>query len=269
MKLLKTGEFAKLCGTQKGTLFFYDKEGLLKPKYVSENGYRRYGAEQFFEYDIITMLKETGSSLKEIKLHMRRRDPEEFLELFEKKKLLLEKEKEKIIRRQKTLDVLISLTRATRHASHDTLEVVEMEKEALELMPVSPEDQTTAEGCAFLFAEFSQKLEEQERFCQAPFGVMMSKDDAVAGRYLAGHFFCGGSRATPKASLHIRPKGRYAVFLHAGDMDSHKAAYAKMLENIKKSGIVIAGNIYAYDMMGYFTTGNAKEYFAKYCTHVE
>ncbi len=52
MKLLTTGQFAKLCGTQKGTLFFYDSEGLLKPKYVSENGYRRYGAEQFFDFDL-------------------------------------------------------------------------------------------------------------------------------------------------------------------------------------------------------------------------
>ena len=35
--LLTTGEFASLCGTQKGTLLFYEKEGLLKPKHVSEN----------------------------------------------------------------------------------------------------------------------------------------------------------------------------------------------------------------------------------------
>ena len=47
--LLTTGEFASLCSTQKGTLLFYEKEGLLRPKHVSENRYRRYGVEQFFE----------------------------------------------------------------------------------------------------------------------------------------------------------------------------------------------------------------------------
>ena len=46
--LLTSGEFASLCGTQKGTLLFYEKEGLLKPKHVSENRYRRYGIEQYF-----------------------------------------------------------------------------------------------------------------------------------------------------------------------------------------------------------------------------
>lgn len=46
MKLLHTGAFAKLCGVRKGTLLFYDKEGGLRPKYISGNGYRRYGMDQ-------------------------------------------------------------------------------------------------------------------------------------------------------------------------------------------------------------------------------
>ena len=35
-ELMTTGAFAELCGTQKGTLLFYDREGLLKPKHISE-----------------------------------------------------------------------------------------------------------------------------------------------------------------------------------------------------------------------------------------
>ena len=56
---LKTGEFARLCHTTKETLFHYDREGILRPRYVSENGYRRYGVEQYFDFDLITLLKET------------------------------------------------------------------------------------------------------------------------------------------------------------------------------------------------------------------
>ncbi len=269
MKFLSTSEFAKLCGTRKGTLLFYDKEGLLKPKYVSENGYRRYGAEQFFEYDLLSMLKETGSSLKEIKLHLRKRDPEKLLGLFEEKRLLLKKEQVRIARRQKMLEAIVSLTKETLRARYDVLEVVEMEAEALELMPVSPEKQTTAEGCGALFAEFSRKLEAQGRFCPPPFGVVMSREEALARQYLAGHFFCGGSRSTPKPDLRVRPGGRYAVFLHSGEMPSHKAAYVKMLEEVERAGLTIKGDIYAYDTMSYFITGSAQNYVAKYCVQVE
>lgn len=269
MKYLTTGEFAKLCGTQKGTLFFYDQEGLLKPKYVAENGYRSYGADQFFEYDMITILKETGSSLKEIKLHLKDRDPEKLLKLFEEKRLLLKKEKEKIARQQKVLEAIVKLTRITLPARYDVLEMEEMEEEYLELMPVSPENQTTAEGCATLFAEFSRKLEEQGRPFPAPFGVMMDREVAIAKKYIAGHFFCGGDRSTPKADKHIRPGGLYAVYMHSGDMQSHERAYIKMLTQIEESHLTIAGNIYSYDTMSYFMTGSAKKYVARYCIPVK
>ena len=67
MKLLHTGAFAKLCGVRKGTLLFYDKEGVLRPKYISGNGYRRYGMDQYYEFALLSLLKDTGGSLKEIK----------------------------------------------------------------------------------------------------------------------------------------------------------------------------------------------------------
>lgn len=269
MNILTTGEFAKLCGTQKGTLFFYDKEGLLKPKYVSKNGYRRYGAEQFFEYDMISILKETGSSLKEIKLHLRTRDPEKLLALFEDKRRLLQKEKDKLVRQQKMLEAIVSLTTATLRTNCDEITVMNLKSEALELMAVSPEDQTTAEGCAELFAEFARQMEARGCPFPTPFGVVMHKEDALAKRYVAGHFFCCGSRLTPKSSLHIRPEGRYAVFQHSGDMPSHEKAYVKMLEELDKSGLTIAGNIYAYDMMSYFITGDAQKYVAQYCIQIQ
>ena len=52
-KLLKVGEFARLCHTTKETLLHYDRKGLLQPRYISENGYRFYSMEQFFDFDMI------------------------------------------------------------------------------------------------------------------------------------------------------------------------------------------------------------------------
>ena len=65
MKYLSTGEFASLCRTRKDTLLFYDKEGLLKPRLVSENGYRRYHIGQFYEFDMVAMLKESLRRFRE------------------------------------------------------------------------------------------------------------------------------------------------------------------------------------------------------------
>ena len=65
------GEIAKLSGLSKQTILFYDKKGILKPDYVDpDNGYRYYSADQLDFLDNISMLKEIGLSLDEIRTFM-------------------------------------------------------------------------------------------------------------------------------------------------------------------------------------------------------
>lgn len=64
---MTTKEFAKLCGVEKRTLFYYDQIGLLKLETVLENGYRDYSQEQVKRLEDIKFLQATGLSLSEIK----------------------------------------------------------------------------------------------------------------------------------------------------------------------------------------------------------
>lgn len=64
---MNTGEFAKLCGVEKRTLFHYDEIGLLKPARVRENGYREYTMEQLGLMDMIKIFQACGYSLAEIR----------------------------------------------------------------------------------------------------------------------------------------------------------------------------------------------------------
>lgn len=64
---MTTKEFAKLCGVEKRTLFYYDEIGLLKPDKVLENGYREYTQRQASRLEEIKLLQSTGLSLTEIK----------------------------------------------------------------------------------------------------------------------------------------------------------------------------------------------------------
>ena len=71
--LFTSGEFARICGIRKDTLFYYDSIGLLPPEQVAPNGYRYYSTRQFYTYHIISTLKEAGASLEEICMAMRKR----------------------------------------------------------------------------------------------------------------------------------------------------------------------------------------------------
>ena len=79
---MTTGEFAKLMGVTKETLFHYDEIGLFCPEVVTENGYRQYSINQVEVMDTILLLKELGMPLKEIREFMRHRSAERILQVF-------------------------------------------------------------------------------------------------------------------------------------------------------------------------------------------
>lgn len=78
---LTTGEFAKLCGVKKQTLFHYDQIGILKPELSGENGYKYYSYLQLETFSEISMLKELEMPLAEIKQYLNSRSPDSFLSL--------------------------------------------------------------------------------------------------------------------------------------------------------------------------------------------
>ncbi|MEK4207855.1 MULTISPECIES: MerR family DNA-binding transcriptional regulator [Paenibacillus] len=52
-----TGEFAKLFGIKKDTLFYYDKIKLFQPAGISDNGYRYYTLQQLDTFWAIQSLR--------------------------------------------------------------------------------------------------------------------------------------------------------------------------------------------------------------------
>lgn len=66
-KYYKTGEFANKADVSIRTIRYYDKQGILKPTYVNESGYRFYTHSDFIKLQKILALKSLGFSLEEIK----------------------------------------------------------------------------------------------------------------------------------------------------------------------------------------------------------
>jgi DNA-binding transcriptional MerR regulator len=64
---ITAGELAKLAGTSKRTILWYEELGILTPIKVDKNNYRYYGEEQVLEFQMIHLLTTLGVTLKEIK----------------------------------------------------------------------------------------------------------------------------------------------------------------------------------------------------------
>ncbi|MFA5828459.1 MAG: MerR family transcriptional regulator [Candidatus Shapirobacteria bacterium] len=64
--LITAGQLAKLAGTTKRTILWYDHLGIIKPVRVSTEGYRYYSESQVLEYQMVLLLTTLGVSLREI-----------------------------------------------------------------------------------------------------------------------------------------------------------------------------------------------------------
>lgn len=263
---LTTGEFAKLCNTTKETLFHYDRENLLKPKHLSENGYRYYGAEQFFDFDMIAMLKDAGSSLKEVRESIQNTtDGMGFLSLFKNKLHLVRKERDKLTQRENMLRDMVTGTREALNFQYDTFMVLEEQEERFETFATTGTMEDSIIDFVERFAEYSAFYEKQGMRPRSPFGVILEQKDVVRGHYQERYYFSRATRYTPHSSLHIKPEGRYAVIAHRGTVETHKNVFKDFLQHIRSAGLTVSGNGYCYDMMSYLLLDLNASYAVKYC----
>lgn len=267
--ILTTGEFARLCKTTKETLYHYDRENLLKPKYVSENGYRRYGVEQFLDFDVVSMLKETGSTLKEIRIYMQNMDAQEFLALLEAKRLVVRKERERLAQREVMLREMAQGTREALDFAYDTFTVERQAEERLEIFLTEAAPSESTSEYIERYAKYVEFYGKQNRFPRHTFGVIMSWEDVLSAQYKERYFFSRAARTTPRDLLHVKAEGDYAVMAHQGDVQSHLLALDRMMRQIRAAGLSVAGNTYVYDMMSYVLLGAGEKYAVKYCVQVE
>lgn len=100
--MMKINEVAKLTGVTVRTLHYYDQIGLLKPKEVTEAGYRIYNEESLKILQQILFFKELEFPLTEIKEIMNNPSYDQ--------QEALQKQRELLLKKREHIDGLIKLT---------------------------------------------------------------------------------------------------------------------------------------------------------------
>ena len=93
-KYLTAGELAKLAGTTKRTILFYDEKGVLKPIRVNKKGYRCYSEKQVLDFQKILLLTTLSVSLDEIRVYIKSKGT--LAELFNEKRVDIEEEVDRL-----------------------------------------------------------------------------------------------------------------------------------------------------------------------------
>ena len=267
-QFLKISDFAKLCNVTKDTLFHYERIGLLRPEIVMENGYRFYSVKQFFTFDIIAILKETGMSLLDIKGYIENLDTDNFISLLTEKYRVLEEEHNKIKHMKNVLMNTINLTtRAMREICVEP--VVEYQEE--QYLLVIDFEQGDSEKVRM------GKINKHYRHCldkglseTLTSGFINNRSSIENRRFFdADSYFCEISHKSKSDMFFIKPKGRYALLDHQGYYDTIANTFNKLLAYIEMENLTVIGNAYIFEILSFVSAKDPEKYILKIAIEVQ
>lgn len=211
-----TGEFSKLWGVKKQTLFHYDEIGIFKPAIKKSNGYRYYSYQQFEVFGVISLLKEMGMSLQEIKTYLDSRSPEQLIHLFSHKIDQIDRE-------------------------------IELKQMEAEYFMISPElDQFNHREFFDHLSEFMKREDFNSYTTWDSVGVMIDPQRLAKKEYLDyTHFYSRIEDVTQAQTVFLKPKGLYLVAYHRGSYDTTYQTYDRMIEFAKQNNLEFLG--YSYE----------------------
>lgn len=132
-----TGEFAKKAGVSVRTIRYYDKQGILKPSYLSESGYRLYSDKDFARLQKILTLKYLGFSLEEIQeISMKDANQDYVYQSLKLQTELIKKKIENLLLVEKSLEEASQMIERTKEVDWKTIlhliHLIDMEKSLAE-----------------------------------------------------------------------------------------------------------------------------------------
>lgn len=236
-----TGEFAKLWGIKKQTLFHYDDIGIFQPIIKQENGYRYYSYQQFEVFGVITALKELGMSLKEIKAYLDSRSPENLSQLFLQKIEDIDREIEYLKKIKHFMKEKIEITEQAITINKDAIECLHLEEEYLTLSP--PLDYTSHHG---FFNHLSEFMQERGLNYLSAIGCMIDEEHLNSSEYVHySYLYSKSDKRKERSPLFLKPRGTYLIAYHQGDYELSYQTYDRIKAFAKANHLEFEG--YAYE----------------------
>ena len=266
-KYFTTGEFAKLWGVKKQTLFHYDDIGIFQPAKRDSNGYRYYTYQQFEVFAVISVLKEMGMSLNEIKIYLDNRTPEGLIELFEDQVIKVNREIDYLKRIQQVMKTKIELTKKATLIDHTKIEITEYQEDYLILsnkLDISDDLKFFNALVEFL------KDDELGHATLYSIGTMISKENLLNQEYTKyTYFYSPITNKTQARMLFLKPRGKYVVGYHKGSYEQIHKTYELLLNFIEEKQLKIIGYAYEELLLDEISVKGYENYMTQIMIHVE
>lgn len=256
-----TGEFAKLCGVNKQTLFYYDKEGIFSPDIVAENGYRYYSYNQLETFTVITMLRDLGVHIKEIKEHMDSRCPEALINLMESKRAEIDK-KLKALNWSKTyIDNKIKLTQEGILAPLN--EILTEDLPTRYMVTSDYKGENNDKTIAKVLAQHMENCDDLGLYNACPIGALIPTQSINDQSYDYSKFYTFVEKGQLSKNITTVPSGKHLVLYDNNGYRNVHENCQKLLKYAEDSGLKLDDVFYEDVILDDLSTDGYHSYVVK------
>ena len=260
---LSIQEFSKITGVESSKLRYWDEIGIFSPiKRNTENNYRYYSMAQVLALNFITTLSDLEIPLKTIAELRKEREPENLLNLLEKRERQLDMELRALRMRSSIIHARQELIRYGLKVDETQISVMHRDEKALILWPRNEYE----EGDTFIepLAAFINQAGERQINLSFPVGgYWESIESFMKEPSRPDNFF-----SIDPVGTYRRKEGNYLVgfargyYGEMGDLPERMEAY------IKENSLTVSGPVYTFYLHEEISTNDPSQYLAQTCVAV-
>ena len=266
-----SGEFAKLCNVSKHTLFYYDEIGLFSPEIIDSNGYRYYSVNQYDTFDVITIFKDLGMPLKEIKSYLDNRSPDALISLLKSQNEIISKKINDLEKIQKLIESKIEVTKSASKINKDTFDILKLTQD--EYFVISEDAIKTDDlNITKYIANLINLCNEKKLFAHYSMVGIHHKQDIINCNYIKYSNFgikiddCNNDFSL---TYHKKPNGLYLTAYHAGSFDTIGETYEKLKQYANEENLLLGDFFYEELLIDSLSVKNYDEYLSKISVNVK
>ena len=266
-----SGEFAKLCNVSKHTLFYYDEIGLFSPEIIDSNGYRYYSVNQYDTFDVITIFKDLGMPLKEIKSYLDNRSPDALISLLKSQNEIISKKINDLEKIQKLIESKIEVTKSASTVNKDKFDILNIAQD--EYFVISEDAIKTDDlNITKYIANIINLCNEKKLFAHYSMVGIHHKQDIINCNYIKYSNFgikiddCNNDFSL---TYHKKPKGLYLTAYHAGSFDTIGETYEKLKQYANAENLLLGDFFYEELLIDSLSVKNYDEYLSKISVNVK
>jgi len=263
------GELAEMFSLPKQTLLYYDKMGILKPEFISENNYRHYSMSQYMLLEIIIALRKLNVSINEIKEYLNHRSPDKLEELLINKQTAFE---EQIRFAQAATAKITSIRKKISHARHTHTGQITLEhrhKQTIILSDLSAIED--GKKLITIYASHNLKLFESPYFKDKATGWIVNSQDylkqsnhkAYAYYTVVDNSYTGNNATVLEPGLYLST--HYKGVFHT----SSKNLSTIFNDYIERNQLRVVSDIYCMPLVDHWLSNDPDNYITRISMRVE